>query len=81
MDISVKLTQRKPQSAIASVRVDFPEGGFSIHNIYVRNVDGKPRYTLPLNDKNHPMVVLRGDLKQKIFAAIWDCFCVAPTGA
>lgn len=70
MDISVKLTNRKAHSATASVRVDFPEGGFSVHDIHVRSEDGKARYTLPLSSNKHPVVMLRGELKQMVYAAI-----------
>ena len=73
MNINIELKDRTLGSARAIVAVEFPEGGFTA-TIFVRNVNGKPKFTVPLDKRNHPTLTLRGDLKKMIFGAIWECF-------
>lgn len=75
------ISERGSSSARASVSVEAAFGGFTIHNILVRDLDGKAKFTMPLSQRHHPIITLRGDLKQKIQAAIWEAYCSAPNGA
>lgn len=61
-----------PTKARVSVHIDFPEtGGITITDILVREKDGKVRLTLPLgtHGNEHPVCILRGNLKQRVFDA------------
>lgn len=73
MEINVKLKDRTPDSARAVVCVDFSDGGFTT-TVFVKIVNGKPKFTVPLDRRKHPALTLRGELKQRIFAAVWDSF-------
>ena len=76
MKIEVIITDRRISSARASVSVDAAFGGFTIKNILVRELNGKAKLTMPLSQTLHPVITLRGDLKQQVQAIIWEAFCM-----
>lgn len=80
MEIDVKITKKYSGGCRASVNVEFPEGGFSVNQIHVRDVKGRPRITFPLSKHQHPYITLRGELKQTICAAVEEAFFAARTG-
>ena len=75
MKVEVKISDRLKEGAIATVRLEFAEGGISLNHIFVRDVNGKPRLTFPLDKNKSPMVYLRGELKQQVTDAVWSAFC------
>ena len=54
--------------------VNLPVGGFTVNQIHIKDVNGKPRLTLPLSERLHPYITLRGELKQAVYDAIEEAY-------
>lgn len=78
MKVEARISGWERSGAIAGVRIEYPDGGISINNIYVRGDNGKPHITFPLSKEKRPCVYLRGELKQQVNAALWEAYCQGP---
>lgn len=74
MKVEARIEHRSPDTAGASVRIELPEGGISINDIYVRDRGGKLHVSFPLDRQRQPTVYLRGTLKQKVHTAITQAY-------
>lgn len=54
--------------------VNLPVGGFTVNRIHIKDANGKLRITLPLSERLHPYITLRGELKQAVYNAIEDAY-------
>lgn len=57
--------------------MELPEGGFTISQLHVKDVNGRLRITLPLSQRLRPYITLRGGLKQSVYAAVEAAYRVA----
>lgn len=73
------MSRYAPTRGRGSVSVTLPDnqGGFTISSIEILESNGKTRVKLPANLSNgirHPAITIRGELKQKIIAAVTETF-------
>lgn len=60
-----------------SVHVDFGNGGITISDILVRDVEGMMKVTMPLvnvGENKRPCVTLQGTMKEVVFSALLDAY-------
>ena len=80
--IEVRVSRYAPTKGRGSVSVTLPDnqGGFTISNIVILDSNGRTQVKLPAllsHGVRHPAITVRGELKQRIIAAVTEAFRTA----